>query len=182
MDRPLLPRRARRTAGFSLVELAIFAVLLSVGLMTLTTTALTVNSLRIVNREQQLANAALDSLVEEVRGFASTAREADPSWVAAMVARFGPGGALGGGIEVRGLTPPEGEPFAGTVTLVTDETATDAEVGVQLALPRDLDNDGAVDNDDVSATARILPVVARVRWTGRGGTQEVRQGFYVTGF
>ncbi|MEM7235382.1 MAG: type II secretion system protein [Planctomycetota bacterium] len=55
----------------------------------------------------------------------------------------------------------------GTVTVITDETATVAELG----LPRDLDGDGSATNVDVSASYLLLPVKVDISWDGNYGTQ-----------
>ena len=66
--------------------------------------------------------------------------------------------------------------------LVTDETRTDAALGCQLGMPRDLDGDGLATNTNVSGTALLIPVVVRARWSGSRGNQAITHGFYLSRF
>ena len=59
---------------------------------------------------------------------------------------------------------------------------SDAEIELALGMPRDLDNDGAIDNPDVRTGARLLPVLITLRWRGVGGDRQLVRGFYVLGY
>ena len=58
-----------------------------------------------------------------------------------------------------------------SLIVITDETATDADVGMALGMPRDLDGDGNADNTDVALSALVLPVVIEAVW-GPAGKRE----------
>jgi prepilin-type N-terminal cleavage/methylation domain-containing protein len=84
-----------------------------------------------------------------------------------IISRFGPGGSVGDTFDVEGLPGAN----QGSVTIVTNETSKDADIGMVLGFPRDLDGDGSATSTDVSLTARILPVIVTVTWLqgGRDG-------------
>jgi hypothetical protein len=84
--------------------------------------------------------------------------------------------------QVEGLNPVPGQATVGTVRLVTDETATDTALGVELGMPRDLDGDGLATNVAVTTTARLLPVVFEVRWGSPWGEQRIMQGMWILGY
>ena len=172
---------AARSGGFTLVEAVVVTSVLLMGLLAMTSTSVTVHALRETDREHRLAADALASLVEDVRSVSNALVAADPSWSQAFVAAWSPGGEPGDRHDVAGLTPVAGEPSVASVRIVTDETLTDAELGVELGMPRDLDNDGAVDDPDVAADAVLLPVVVTLRWHGASGARRLEQAFYVVG-
>ena len=116
-----------------------------------------------------------------MNAFSNSVVDSPNGWAADVTARYAPGGNPGNTFDVQGLSPWPGEASIGTITIVTDETLTDADVGVDFGMPRDLDDDGVVDNLDVSATARVLPVVVRLRWNGPAGQRELEQGFFLLG-
>jgi hypothetical protein len=70
----------------------------------------------------------------------------------------------------------------GSIQIVLDETESDADLGLELGLPRDLNGDGDADDADVEGTARILPVLLTLRWRGENGQVVMRHGFYVMGY
>lgn len=159
-----------------------FTSLLLMGFLALTTTSVTVHKLRRAADESSTARAALQSMIDEIQRTSVLSFGADPSWSSAMVATFGPGGTAGDTFDVFGLDPQRGAPSVGTVRLITDETLTDAELGVELGMPVDLDNDGTIDDPDVSDSAEMLPVIVRVAWHGITGNQEMSQAFYVLAY
>ena len=65
---------------------------------------------------------------------------------------------------------------------VGPESAPGGRLGVELGMPRDLDHDGLVSNTDVRGSARVLPVVVRMRWSTALGDRELVQGIYLTEF
>ena len=119
---------------------------------------------------------------EQILAFSDSSLDAPGGWSNAVTAALAPGGAIGNTFTVRGLTLPAGAATVGTIQVVTDETATDAALGTRLGLPRDLDGDGVVLSNNVSATARLLPVILQVNWTGESGTRVISQGFYLLGY
>jgi hypothetical protein len=80
---------------------------------------------------------------------------------------------------VVGLEPVAGAAGVLTIDVVTDETASDAALGTLLGLPRDLDGDGDATSVDATATAKLLPVVVRVRWSSDDSPREFVHGFFV---
>lgn len=165
-----------------MIEAVVVMSILLMGLLAMTSTSVTVHALRESDRERRLANSALDSIIEDIKGVSNAQVGTDPTWSQNFVNAYAIGGTPGPQYQVSGLEVRDGEPSIITVTVTTDETLTDQELGVNLGMPRDLDNDDAVDNADVTATASILPVIVRVRWNGSSGNREIVQGFYVLGF
>lgn len=155
--------------------------ILLMGLLAMTSTSVTVHSLREADRERRIATAALDSVIEDCKRIADQMVGTDPTWSENFFASYSPGGNPGPEYPAQGLEPRQGENAVVTVTVVTDETLTDAEIGATLGMPRDLDSDGVVSNTNVIGTATMLPVIIRVRWAGSAGNREIIQGFYVLG-
>ena len=98
-----------------------------------------------------------------------------------MLAALAPGGEIGNAFDVPGLTPPQGLLLPGSLQVVLDETTTDADLAVQLGMPRDLNGDGDSLDPDVTLSATMLPVVIRVRWTGATGEQEITLPLHLLG-
>ena len=164
------------------MEVIVFTAILVMGFLALTSTSLTVHSLRRANDERRIAGIALDSMIQEIRQTADGLSGSDPAWGTNVVAACSPGGVLGDTFDVRGLQPQVDAQAVGTIQVVSDETLTDLELETHLGLPIDLDNDGAVDNIDVRGTAQILPIVVRVAWQGAAGPQEIRQELFVLSY
>lgn len=171
-----------RQAGFTLVEAVVAVAILLIGTLALASTSLAVHTMHETDQDRRAAAAALHGVMENIRSVSNGSLEDDAGWAVAVTAALQPGAAPGDLFAVPGLEPWEGEPAVGSVTVLRDETLTDAEVGCALGLPRDLDNDGLVDNADVTDTAELLPVVLRARWRGAGGDREIVRGFYLVGF
>ncbi len=165
-------------SGFTLIEVAVAVIVLLVGLMALSASAVRVQGLARAARERMAAQNALRAKAEEIRSV-SRAGLSDPlGWglhvsnAIAALATF----------PVEGLTPIEGQPSVGSVRLITDETQADAALGVELGMPRDLDGDGLATNNAVTTTARLLPVVFEVRWNSPWGEQRITQGLWILGY
>jgi hypothetical protein len=153
-------------------------IVLLVGLMALSASAVRVQGLARAARERMAAQNALRAKAEEVRSI-SRAGLSDPlGWgihvsnAVAALATF----------PVEGLTPIQGQATVGTVRLITDETTNDTALGVELGMPRDLDGDGLATNNAVTSTARLLPVVLEVRWNSPWGDQRIIQGLWILGY
>jgi len=170
-------RGSRDRAGFTLMEVALAVIVLLVGLLALSASAVRVQGLARAARERMAAQNALRAKSEEIRSI-SRAGLADPLGWGVHVTN-----ALVGltSFQVEGLTPCEGQASVGRVALVRDETASDAELGVELGLPRDLDGDGLATHSGVAGSARLFPVVLEVRWTSAWGEQRVVQGLWILG-
>jgi len=79
------------------------------------------------------------------------------------------------------LTPVDANTPVGTIMIVTDENASDSDLGLAVGMPRDLDGDGIVNSSDVSATATKLPVILEVRWKGFRGIRSIKHVMWITG-
>ena len=163
------------------MELAVAASILVIGTVSVLSATAQVRSLRQGQRVAELAQDALRSVAERMHA-ASRDSSSDPAtWARDLLATFGPGGSQGARFGVAGLTPAAGAEALGTIQIVTDERRTDAELGVELGLPRDLDGDGDALDADVAGRARLLPVVLTVRWRSASGARTLRHAFYLLG-
>lgn len=177
--------RKRSRAGFTLMETALATTVMMVALMTASAATLRMHSLRQQNRERVVAQNALRSVVEQVHAVSARARaEADEvtSWAELMVEAFAGGGDIGTTFTVPELTPRADDMPIGSIAVFTDETATDAVIGFDLGMPRDLNGDNAANDTDVTDDARILPVMVTVTWLGVTGTNTMTHAFYVLGY
>lgn len=169
--------RARRRAGFSLIEVL---VAISVASIALTSLAATIASSRMAT-----TTAHEVTLAKEAARLTLESMKSEP--LAQVFARYNgtdeddPGGVgtgPGNGFAVDGLEPVEGDEdglpgeivfpegaFAGTLR----EDLKDPKLG----LPRDLNRDGVVDAADHSGDYRLLPVLVRVVWQSKGGPAQV---------
>jgi prepilin-type N-terminal cleavage/methylation domain-containing protein len=175
-------RRRRSRRGFTLVEIALAVVVLVVAMLAMSASTLRMHGLRRTNRELALAQNAVRSIAEEVRAISRAGADSAAGWSTHVRAALAAGGSLGSTFEVRELTPPEGQPTVGTIEVVDDETVTDAELGLDAGMPRDLDGDGLATNGEVGAGARLLLVVLRARWRGARGEHELSHPFYVASY
>jgi hypothetical protein len=152
---------------------------LLVALMSASAATLRMHALRRENREKVVAHNALRSRSEQLHAVASRiADDVDDldDWSIRIVDQ------LDATFDVAELQPAlDGEPV-GTVTLVTDETLTDDDLGIDIGMPRDLNGDGDASDSDVIGSARVLPVVVRVQWEGGRGTRRLAHGFYVLSY
>jgi len=155
---------------------------LMVALMAMSASTLQSHSLRRQNRERAVAQNAVRQISEEIHALSDRIRRQESSWSQAVVAALSAGGELGDRFAVRELTPAPGEPSVGTIRLVLDETLSDADLQVELGMPRDLDGDGAAASGDVTSSAMILPVVVTARWTGVSGEVRIRHPFFIIGY
>jgi len=171
-----------RTCGFTLIELAIATSILMIGIVSVLSASSQMHSLRQVNRERTLAQNAVRSISERIHAASQGFSDDPTTWCDELLALYGPGGSLGDGFEVLGLALPEGEDFVGHIAIHTDERLTDAEIGRDLGMPRDLNGDGDATDADIRNSARILPVTITLRWIGESGQQVLRHGFYVMGY
>lgn len=170
-------------SGFTLVEISLAMTVLLVALMAMSASTLRTHSLRRQNRERAVAQNAIRQISEEVHALSDQImRTTAGVWSEDFTAALLPGGTLGDTFDVRELTAQEGQLSVGTITMVLDETQTDADLGLELGMPRDLDSDGAADNADVTNTARIIPIIVRAQWKGISGDVQLTHPFYVIGY
>lgn len=157
--------------------------ILMVALLAMSASTLRMHALRRQNRERAIAQNALVTISEEIHARAAQALADDPaSWAQTVTGFLSEGGELGPNFDVVGLTPQEGRPAVGSIEVVVDETTSDESLAVELGMPRDLNGDGDADDTDVSADARLLPVIVRTRWTGVGGDVTITHPIFVIGY
>lgn len=165
----------------SLLETVIGITVVMIGLMAITSTSLVVHSLDESDRSRRLAVNALQGKIEEVNARSNSVLDADAGWSTELLGLYDPNQTGGTTFNVNGLDPWEGDVTVGSLWVVTDETITDTELGVEMGMPRDLDGDGVVGNKDVSTNATLLPVIVRMRWSGEAGERSLLHGFYLLG-
>jgi hypothetical protein len=178
------PRRpsTRPRHAFTVLEVLVTTLVLVLGLYTLTSTVWRVYALRTASQDRRVAENALRAVSEEVRAVAEEAQVDPASWAQRIAEAFLPGGVPGDRFDVRGLEALPGQASVGSVRIVLDETLSDADLGAELGMPRDLDGDGAISNPDVSLGAMLLPVVVRVQWRSAAGRRETVHAFYLLSF
>ncbi len=182
------PRRRRKgaRAGFTLIEVALAMTILIVALMAMSASTLQMNSLRRQNRERAVAQNMIRIISESVHAISEkNLREAEgtaQTWSELMVQSLAAGGELGNVFGVTELAPQDGNPTVGTIEVILDETATDAALGFEMGMPRDLNGDRDAFDNDVTIGARILPVVVTARWNGVTGDVQIRHPFYIIGY
>lgn len=159
----------------SLLEISVGVAILAVGALAVTSTGLASSRLEREDAEHTLARLAAFDVANEVALAASALATDRATWARRVPERFDTSNAR----PVVGLDPVGGADGVLTIDVVTDETASDAALGTLLGLPRDLDGDGRATSVDVTSTAKLLPVVVRVRWSSNGSPREFVHGFFV---
>ena len=140
-----------------MLEVSIAAAVLAVALSGLLSVMVSANTLRKVNRETALANAAARDLIEtaQAQQFSGLLQTytANPTFAVEglKVQRHDPDGAIG---EVMFPTVTRG----GAVELREDV------VDPALGMPRDLNGDGVIDSADHSGDYILLPMRIRLQW------------------
>ena len=181
MQLPLPVRRRLLRHGFSIVEVVVATAVLAIGMLALTSTTWRVHALTASNEDRRLAQNDLRAITEQIMSLSEAALEDPDTWAGTATAAFAPGGTPGNTFDIPGLERVPGKPAVGTIRLVTDETVTDAQLGLTLGMPRDLDGDGVASNTNVGATARLLPVILDLSWASGTGSRRARHGFYLLG-
>lgn len=185
---PQPPRRMPKSekSGFTLIEVALAMTILIVALMAMSASTLQMNSLRRQNRERAVAQNMIRIMSESVHAISeknlTEAEGTAQTWSELMVQSLAPGGELGNTFGVRELAPQAGQPSVGTITVILDETATDAGLGFEMGMPRDLNGDRDAFDNDVTIGARILPIVVTTQWNGVTGDVQIRHPFYIIGY
>ena len=164
-----------------MLEISVAMMVMLVGVMALSITGLRVDSLDLNNDERSAAENALRSMAEQITSRSEDQVGVAGGWSVVMTDMLSAGGAIGNTFDVRGLAPVTNAPSVGEIVVITDETLTDRQLGIDLGMPRDLDGDGLADNTDVSATATLLPVILRVTWRGTQRQRTFERGFFLLG-
>ncbi len=180
----LIARNSRPASrgGFTLLEVLITVAVLMVGLLAMTSTSVVVNSLRRSASDRSRAHAAVQAISQDLLSVARASSENPSLWAGEILEAYGPDGSPGNELPITGLDPWEGADHIATVTIITDETTTDAAIGSEIGMPRDLDGDGLASSSDVTGNASLLPAIVDVRWRHGGGEFEVRQVVYLLRF
>ena len=172
-----LVRRAsletQRRAGFTLVELMISVVILTLCCGMLATTLSATGMHRSTNHEQGLAVEAARGVIEDMHnwkfGGVYTLYNADPN-----DDPDGPGTGPGKHFAVEGLSPADDDPdgFVGEVILpVNSGPLLESAVNQALGMPRDLNGDMTIDELDHTLDHIVLPVKVVLRWKGAAGVR-----------
>ncbi|MEL6907329.1 MAG: prepilin-type N-terminal cleavage/methylation domain-containing protein [Planctomycetota bacterium] len=172
---PTPPRRARppaRRAGFTLVEVMVAIMVLTVATYILSSTVTAAVSHSIVKSQRTLAAEAAMNAIEQIRAmpqedvFAlfNDVTSDDP---------YGPGTGPGPTFDVPGLDPV----LAGGVPLPIGQVLLPGQNGVlnealsqpEFGLPRDLDGNLFVEAGNCASSYIVLPLVVRVEWQSKLG-------------
>ena len=169
--------------GFSLLEVMIAMVVLTVAILGLVTAIITSMRLTSTNRENTLAMNAARQKIEEMQAWPGGFSEIFAAYNNATGDDAGLAAAAPGGtFTVSGLRPISTDPAVGTVLYNVDssgpgseslrEFSVDPTFGPMMGMPKDLSGDGVVDANDHAADYTLLPVVVRIRWDGAMGQRE----------
>ena len=157
--------------GFTLVEVMGTVSIMSIGILGLFQTLLLTTRLNTFSREKTIAMEAAREKLEELRVYEfqeiyrafNSDHSDDPD---------GPGTGPGPNFEVQGLNVRSDDPdgMTGRIAFPERETTVDPE----LEMPRDLNGDGLITDDDISLDYIFLPVSIYVEWAGYQGPREIR--------
>lgn len=161
----------RPRGGFTILELSIVMSVLLFTLIAMAQSLAASMKLTGVNRETALATDGVRDVVESIQGVEEfstvfalyNANPADDPGLA--------GSAPGSGFAVEGLEAVAGDldGLVGEIVLPTLGAQLREDLAdPALGMPRDLNGDGLVDMLDHAGDYRILPVLLRLRWKGRG--------------
>jgi prepilin-type N-terminal cleavage/methylation domain-containing protein len=171
-------RRSRRDSGFSLVELMIAVVVLTMAVAGFSSSVLSSLVLNRMNRETDVAQQAARRMLEEMQGeefeqiFA--AYNADGGDYAGAGAENGPGFAVDG----LDLLPGDADGMVGRIEFPVVDAAGTQElredvVDAGLGMPRDLDGLNGIDAADHAGDYQLLPVRVLVEWNGVRGARRI---------
>lgn len=171
-----------RRSGFTLIELTISMSILIIGIVSVASATSRMHALRKFNRETTIAGNALRSMSERIHARSYAFSDDETTWAQNLLGVYGPGGTFGTTFDARGINAANGQVAVGSIQIFTDETLTDAAIGFQLGMPRDLNGDGDTLDGDVTTSARVLPVLLTLTWQGNTGVRTIEHGFYVMGY
>jgi Tfp pilus assembly protein PilV len=174
------PRSA--LGGFTLLEVGITIVILMLSVASTSAATISLATMREHHRERMAAHEAASGLAERILELGRSEMGASGSWARNVTESVCEPNGLGVAFDVAGLEPLDSLAHVGSITFVVDETVTDADLGVPLGMPRDLDGNGYIDGTNVHATARLLPAVIELRWNGVRGEQRLVHPFLVVGY
>lgn len=170
-------RRASARSGFTVVELAVSATVLVVGVLGFLAAVVAGQQLATSTREMERAFQAARARCEEIQSApideAFARFNADPDDDPATA---GPAG--GATFAIQGFATEAGTEAVGRVVFPTiDDAGTpvlcEAVDDVRWGMPRDLDGDGEISNGALTTAPIVLPVRVSVEWRGARGVQRV---------
>ena len=167
-----------------MVEVSLSMVVLMVGVLAITSSTLRIDALRRRNHDSATAHLALSRAAETLQAHAARARfEVDGDSVNTWAETFLSlaQADFDDGFQVTGFTPVQGASSVGSIELISDESLTDAGLGVVMGMPRDLNGDGDALDDDVGEDARLLPVIIHLAWSGPNGDEVRAHPIWVQG-
>ena len=169
-------------AGFTVVEMALATTMLMVGIMAISAATLRMHQLGRQTREHTLAPNAMTQMGERLNSASAIAAMTPSTWAFELQEAYSSGGSVGDDFHVEGLTPLDGFENAGSIEFITNETLTDAELGVVLGMPRDLNGDGDATDVDITDSAKLLPVMVTIGWTVRGSETSIKHPLFLMGY
>jgi type II secretory pathway pseudopilin PulG len=166
--------RARR-GGFSLLEVAIGTVVLTMGISAVLSVIVKYSRMVRVNNESTIAQQAARQMLErmqeqtfsQVFALYNTSTADDPG---------GPGTAPGRNFVVPGLAvqPNDADGRVGEIDFPMSGTQLRENVtDLALGMPRDLNGNGATDALNHATDYVLLPVTITLRWRGASGNQRL---------
>jgi prepilin-type N-terminal cleavage/methylation domain-containing protein len=172
------PRPLHRCAAFSLVELMIAVVVLTVAVSGFSSSVLSSMVLNRMNREtdvaQQAARRALEELQSEEFGQVFAAFNATVGDYAGSGAEAAPGFAVAGLDLIDG----DADGLAGRIEFPSIDVLGVLElredvVDAGLGMPRDLDGQNGIDAADHAGDYQLLPVRVVIEWDGVRGARRL---------
>lgn len=137
--------------GVSLVEVMVGVVIFMITFTVIVSSVVSAgNSSRRAEMRAIAVEAAL-SKADEVRTTA----------IDQLYAKYGPSGTKGDTFKIEGA---DGDAATGKIRVIVDETLSDAQIGAEFGMPRDLDGDNLATKTNVATTALALPVLVEVSW------------------
>lgn len=170
-------RRARARSGFTVVELAVSATVLVIGVLGFVAAVVAGQHLATSNREMERAFQAARARCEEVQSVP----------IAEAFARFNAdpgddpvtaGPTAGATFAVQGFVDEAGSAAVGRIEFPTIDVAgalelSESVVDARWGMPRDLDGDGVVSNGVLAGAPVVLPLRVSVEWRGTRGVQRI---------
>jgi prepilin-type N-terminal cleavage/methylation domain-containing protein len=170
-----LAARSRSERGFTLLEVMISILLLVLGIAGISRLTIGVTRAGNLQRETERATEGARAMIERIkavsfsqafRSFNATGSD-DPGGV---------GTAPGANFAVAGLRPapddPDGLPGEVIFPTPADQPGqlSESVIDPKVAMPRDLNGDGAIDSANHATDYKLLPVRVCVRWQSNDGT------------
>lgn len=170
-------RRAGARSGFTVVELAVSATVLVIGVLGFVAAVVTGQHLATSNREMERAFQAARARCEEIQSVpideAFARFNADPSDDPASA-----GPTPGATFTIEGFSTEAGGAAVGRVEFPTldvggTERLCETFVDARWGMPRDLDGDGEVSNGALAEPPVVLPLRVVVEWRGTRNVQRI---------